>query len=107
MVLFADEFSGVPLSTLDPSTLRPPTIEWVRELARERLGRDAHVEEQAWNCAVAEETVVVVLWKPGKAGLRGHQLAVHDERGGMDRFRAAVNAIVALGNAGLGFGGSK
>lgn len=82
---------------IDPSTLQPPSIDFIRRLAVERLGADACVTEDRDHMAP-----FLYLSFGGYCSDGMVYRCEFSNSPTLDRFRAAVAAIVALGNAGLG-----
>jgi hypothetical protein len=100
MVRLAGENEYRYRNMLDPNTLQPPSLEFIRQLAQERLGDKTDVID-GFDGTHGQEGALAVYWYRGHRCGWAHSLSLVDT-GSLDRFRAAVAAIVALGSAGLG-----
>lgn len=91
-----DDGTSMPLFSIDPSTLQSPSIEWIRELAKKRLKGGVvynGAESMLLRWGRFEPKPMCETWP--------YELAVMDSPA-LDRFRAAVAAIEALGSSALG-----
>lgn len=84
------------LKLMGPSTLKPPSIEFIRELAKERWGKDVTVDRFHGGDPLGDDITV-------SSTVLGMHLTVYDTPT-LDRYRAAVAAILALAGAGIGGG---
>lgn len=91
-VLLAGDSQFRYTNLLDPATLQPPSIAFVQQLAKERLGNIVAVEEM--DDGPGEPPYLLIGWN-------GYALTLSDSPT-LDRFRAAVAAIVSLGGSVLG-----
>lgn len=84
---FKEDGTSLPLWSIDPATLQPPSIDFIQDLARARLSPDAFVRDYGEWC-------LGIVWRDNLLEVSGHDEALSCRR-------KAVAGIIALASAGL------